>query len=93
MANNKTYLYQPKDVCARELYVTIDTDTKTVQNIEFNGGCNGNHQGLNALIVGMPIESVADKLDGIKCGARSTSCPDQLSVALRKIIEELNKTN
>ncbi len=70
-------------VCSREILLDVD-DNGIIQNIEFLGGCDGNTHGLENLIKGLPKDVVIQKLRGITCGKRSTSCPDQLA----KILEE-----
>lgn len=89
----KNYKYKPIGICAKEIIVSVDTEDNTIQSVSFMGGCGGNHKGIEALIKGMKIDEVADKLSGVDCGGRGTSCPDQLSVALRKIAEVINKEN
>ena len=59
------------------------------KNIEFIGGCNGNLQGISKLVEGMDIDTVIERLDGIHCGMKETSCPDQLANALKKAREKL----
>lgn len=71
-----------KGVCAMGCNIEIDDNNKLV-SLEFLGGCDGNHKGLDALCRGMDVDEIAEKLEGITCGRRSTSCPDQLSRALR----------
>ncbi len=75
------FVYKPKGVCSREIRIELDGDT--VKKVEFEGGCNGNTKGVASLVEGMNIDEVIDRLDGIKCGFRGTSCPDQLSKALK----------
>ena len=75
-----------KGVCAYGCEVEVE-DGKLV-NCEFFGGCDGNHKGLNSLMKGRDIMEVADRLEGITCGFRSTSCPDQLAKVLRTMIAE-----
>jgi uncharacterized protein (TIGR03905 family) len=60
----------------------IDENTDTVQNLEVIGGCNGNLKGIGALLKGMKVEDVISRLDGITCGIKPTSCPDQIAKAL-----------
>ena len=72
-------------VCARGCEIEVE-DGKLV-DCEFYGGCDGNHKGLASLMKGMDITEIADKLAGITCGGRPTSCPDQLSRILKQIIE------
>ena len=75
-----------KGVCAMGATIEIDDDNKLV-NVEFLGGCDGNHKGLNELCKGRDVDEIIEKLEGITCGRRSTSCPDQLAKALRLMKE------
>ena len=75
------FVYKPKGVCSREIRIELDGDT--VKKVEFEGGCNGNLKGVASLVEGMKIDEVIDRLEGINCGFRGTSCPDQLSKALK----------
>ncbi len=77
------YRYKPKGVCSRE--IVIDVEDGVVSNVKFIGGCAGNTQGIGALVKGMKVEDVISRLDGINCGFRGTSCPDQLAKALTEI--------
>lgn len=72
--------YTPSGVCARSISVELDGDV--VKEVAFTGGCDGNHKGLCALVKGMKVEEVKERLSGITCGFRSTSCPDQLAKAV-----------
>ncbi len=76
--------YEPKGVCAAGL--EFDIEDGVVKNINFMGGCDGNHKGLAALAEGMPPEEAAKRLKGITCGRRNTSCPDQLAAALEQFL-------
>ena len=76
--------YKTSGVCSREIEFEIDEATGTVSALEFQGGCSGNAGGISRLVVGMTVDEVIQKLEGIPCGFRSTSCPDQLAKALRK---------
>ncbi|MFV0395626.1 MAG: TIGR03905 family TSCPD domain-containing protein [Coprobacillaceae bacterium] len=76
--------YQPKGVCSIELLIRVNDDI--VEEVKFVGGCHGNAQGIGALAKGMKIKEVIQRLEGIRCGRRNTSCPNQLSVALKEII-------
>lgn len=78
-----TYEYTPRGVCSRKMILTVENGILT--DLEVIGGCNGNLQGISALVKGMPIDEVIKKLDGIRCGMRGTSCPDQLAQALKEI--------
>ena len=77
------YEYRPQGVCPRVLY--LDVEDGIINEVEFVGGCNGNLQGLAALVKGMKAEDVIEKVQGIRCGFKKTSCPDQLSCALKEI--------
>ena len=76
--------YKTSGVCSREINFEIDEATNTIKALQFIGGCSGNAGGLSRLIVGMTVDEVIDKLEGIKCDFRPTSCPDQLTKALKK---------
>ena len=79
---NITYI--PKGVCTRQ--ISFDIDDNTITNVKFVGGCNGNLQGISKLVEGLPADKVIEKLQGIRCGAKSTSCPDQLAQAIKENI-------
>ncbi len=79
------YSYRTEGTCCQAF--DIEVEDGKVKNLEFYGGCNGNLQGICSLIRGMKIEDVIDRLEGIRCGSKATSCPDQLSKALRLIQE------
>lgn len=76
------YEYQTKGTCSQKIFFEIE-DGK-VHNVQFLGGCNGNLKGIGALVEGMPVDEVIAKVEGIHCGIKSTSCPDQLAKALRE---------
>lgn len=79
-----TINYTPKNVCSRK--ITIEVNNGIVENVEFFGGCNGNTSGISALVKGMKVEDVIEKLDNINCGRRGTSCPAQLAKALKELV-------
>ena len=81
------YVYNTKGTCSRQIVIDIDNNG-VVENVTFIGGCNGNLQGINALVKGLHIDDVIARLEGIKCGFKSTSCPDQLACALKQIKEK-----
>lgn len=81
-------IYKTKGTCSQLIDIDID-ENHIIRSVSFTGGCNGNLQGISRLVVGRPAEEVADLLEGTCCGYRNTSCPDQLSHALRKALEEL----
>lgn len=78
------FIYRTEGVCAKEINLTIDNGV--IKKVAFTAGCNGNLQGISKLVEGMPIEAVIKKLEGITCGSKATSCPDQLSIALKSIL-------
>lgn len=73
-------IYKTKGVCSRSIEVELEGDT--VKSVKFNGGCNGNTQGISSLVKGMKADEVIKRLKGTDCGGRGTSCPDQLAKAL-----------
>lgn len=81
------YRYKPQGVCSYEM--TIETEGNAIKKVKISGGCAGNTLGVAKLIEGMDIKEAIKKLKGIPCGAKGTSCPDQLSKALEEI--EKNK--
>lgn len=81
------FTYQPKGVCSRQLKFTVQ-DNK-LHDVEFTGGCHGNLQGIGRLVEGMDIDEVISRVEGITCGNKSTSCPDQLAKALQEAKENM----
>ena len=77
-----TYSYRPKGVCSQKIDLTIEDGV--IQNVRFTGGCSGNTQGVARLVEGMDIDEAIRRLDGIRCGFKPTSCPDQLAQALKE---------
>lgn len=75
------YSYRPAGVCSQEIRFEVD-DNNIIKSVTFTGGCNGNTQGIAALIEGMNRDEAIKRLRGIDCRGRGTSCPDQLAVAL-----------
>lgn len=74
--------YQPQGVCSRQM--RIEVENGIVKSFQVMGGCHGNLQGIGKLVEGMKVEEVIRKLDGIRCGGKPTSCPDQLAKALKQ---------
>lgn len=74
--------YKTKGTCARA--VIVDVEDGVITECQFVGGCSGNTQGVAALVKGMKVEDAVAKIKGIKCGMKSTSCPDQLALALEE---------
>lgn len=78
--------YRPIGVCSQLIRVELDGDT--IENVEFIGGCNGNTQGISHLVKGMNVNEAISRLEGIRCGKKNTSCPDQLAYALKQAISQ-----
>lgn len=81
-----TYTYTPHNVCSQRMQVELDGTT--IKDVQILGGCNGNLQGISRLVVGMDAREAIDRLEGIHCGPRPTSCPDQLAIALKRALEQ-----
>ena len=79
-------LYKTKGVCAQA--IEFELDGHIIKNVRFAGGCSGNTQGVAALVKGMTAEEAIQRLEGIKCGFKPTSCPDQLAKALKQAIAQ-----
>ena len=77
------YVYKTKGTCSTN--IELDVENGIVKEIAFWGGCNGNLQGISRLVTGMPVSEVITRLEGIRCGTRSTSCPGQLCRALHEM--------
>lgn len=80
----ETKYYQCYGTCSQFIAVTVNDDT--IENVIFHGGCHGNTQGVAALVKGMKVKEAIERLQGIDCGGRGTSCPDQLSKALEQFL-------
>lgn len=76
--------YRPKGVCSQ--LMEIDVEDGLVRSLKVTGGCSGNLQGIAKLVVGMKVEDVIARLDGVRCGFKPTSCPDQLASALEQVL-------
>ena len=74
--------YQPQGVCSQQM--KIEVEEGSVKSLQVMGGCHGNLQGLSKLVEGMKVEDVIQRLEGIRCGGKPTSCPDQLAKALKE---------
>ena len=77
-----TFEYTPKGVCSSKMIFNIEDDI--IKDVKIIGGCPGNGLGVRALVQNQKIDDVIAKLDGIRCGFKTTSCPDQISVALKE---------
>lgn len=80
-----TFTYQTRGVCSRAIDISLDDDG-IIREVVYHGGCSGNTQGVAALVAGMTAEEAIRRLSGIRCGLKSTSCPDQLATALREYL-------
>ena len=76
------YIYNPKGVCSTQMKFNIENNI--IQDIKITNGCDGNLKGISSLVIGMNIDKVIEKLKGIKCRSKNTSCPDQLAKALEE---------
>ena len=81
-----TYKYQTQGTCSRMIFIDI-TDSGVVSDVKFEGGCDGNLNGMSRLVKGRSAEEIIPLLEGIPCSGKPTSCPDQLARALKAIIE------
>ena len=81
-----TYTYRPKGVCSR--HMTVELEDGIVKDVQILGGCNGNLQGIAALVRGMKAEEAIERMRGIRCGFKNTSCPDQLAKALEEALAQ-----
>ena len=81
----ETLTFKPQDVCSREMI--IEHENGIILSARVIGGCNGNLQGICSLIKGMKVEDVIARLEGIKCGYKPTSCPDQMAKGLKTLLK------
>lgn len=79
-----TYDYKPQGVCARMIHIGLSDDGKTIEDVSFEGGCNGNLKAISKLVSGHQVDEICGILAGNTCGARNTSCADQLARGLRE---------
>ena len=80
------YEFTPRGVCSRKMI--FDIENGMIKSLEVIGGCNGNLKGISSLVTGMKLQDVVDRLDGITCGSKPTSCPAQIAEAIKKYIAE-----
>ena len=83
---SKEFSFPNKGTCSKQTNFVLNDD-HTIASIEVVGGCNGNLKGIGALVEGMKVEDVIDRVEGIRCGMKSTSCPDQLAKALKETLK------
>ena len=81
-----TVNYRPRGVCSQQM--TVEIEDGVIQSFQVKGGCDGNLQGISRLVEGMRVDDAIRRLDGIHCGFKSTSCPDQLAQALSQAVED-----
>ena len=79
-------IYKTHGTCSRAIAVELENDV--IKSVAFDGGCSGNTQGVSRLVTGMNVYDAIDRLEGINCNGRGTSCPDQLAKALRQALAE-----
>nr|WP_326183554.1 TIGR03905 family TSCPD domain-containing protein [uncultured Oscillibacter sp.] len=82
-----TYSFRPRGVCSQAMQVELD-DQGVIRDLRVLGGCSGNLQGIAALVRGMPAREAVERLKGIRCGFKDTSCPDQLARNLEQILDK-----
>ena len=75
--------YTPKGVCSRQIDIEVD-ENGVIVSAAFTGGCSGNTKGVTSLLIGMTVDEAVRRLEGIRCGSKPTSCPDQLACALKE---------
>ena len=80
------YKYETRGTCSRLIEFTVEDGI--LKDVVYTGGCNGNLQGISKLVEGMKVEDVIAKLKGVRCGMKSTSCPDKLATALTAVLEK-----
>ena len=78
----KTITYRTQGTCSR--FIEVTGDNGVITEVKFFGGCDGNLKGISSIVDGMKVEDVIERLEGIRCGFKSTSCPDQLALALEE---------
>lgn len=81
------FTYTPRGVCSSK--IDFEIENGIVTNVRFTRGCNGNTQGIGRLVEGMNVDEVINRLKGVDCGGRGTSCPDQLAIALEQAKEQI----
>lgn len=81
-------IFETKGTCSKAILLDVDETTGIINNVQFMGGCAGNTLGIASLVRGQKAEDVISRLEGIRCGMKGTSCPDQLACALRQIVQK-----
>ena len=85
-----TIQYTPKGVCSQMFQIQVEDGV--IQSVQVVGGCDGNLKGISALLKGMKVEDAISRMEGIRCGPKPTSCPDQLAQALKTALQTESKT-
>lgn len=81
-------IYETKGTCSKAIILDVDDAAGTINSVQFVGGCAGNTAGISQLVRGMKAEDVISRLEGVRCGVKPTSCPDQLATALRQALNK-----
>lgn len=84
-----TYDFAPHGVCSKVIHIGLSDDGSTIEEVSFEGGCPGNLKAISKLVKGHSVDEICSILGGNICGARSTSCADQLTVGLRQGVEQI----
>lgn len=77
--------YVPHGVCSRAFHIEVEDGV--IQSVQIKGGCDGNLKGISSLLKGMKVDQAVERLEGIRCGAKQTSCPDQIAQALKNALQ------
>ena len=85
-----TYTYTPRGVCSRKM--TVELENGVIKSVSVEGGCNGNLQGISRLVVGMNAQDAIERMKGIHCGPKPTSCPDQMAHALEEALAAITSS-
>ena len=85
---SKSFSYPNKGTCSKETHIVLNDD-HTIKGVAIIGGCNGNLQGISRLVEGMKAEDAIERMRGIRCGFKDTSCPDQLAIALTEALAQM----
>lgn len=86
-------IYKTHGTCSQQIEIEVDDNTHVILSVLFVGGCDGNTKGISKLVVGQKAEDVIERLQGIPCGMKPTSCPDQLSRALAACLKRIEQNN
>lgn len=84
-------IYTTHGTCSQQIQLEVDDQSHVIHSVAFIGGCHGNTQGIGQLVKGLKAEDVIDKLQGIRCGSKTTSCPDQLAQALSACLKRIQE--